>query len=321
MQKALTSSFLTRLKTRQLLLLVRLDEMRSVRRASEACHMTQPAASKLLRELEETLGIELFGRHARGVKPTWYGKIMIEHARNALMELAHAHDEIFAFKAGLRGRVRIGTEGTSATHLVPQAIAALKRDHPEVVVSVDMDFSEVLVRRLQAGDLDIAVARLHNASGLKELQYEPIEEAPHAIIARAGHPLSKHTETTWEDLLSQTWVLPPQGNVLRDKLTILLLEKSLPLPKQIVETSYLPIIVSLLRTTDMIAPLARESVNAFCVPGLLGMLPTPLPLCLGRSGIITRCDDTLFPGARVMLAMLRAAAQDRNRESASSRRV
>lgn len=320
MRSTAAGALVCRLKTRQLLLLISLEETRSVRRAAEACHVTQPAATKLLQELEHAVGAKLFERHARGVKPTWYGEIMVQHARNALMELAHAHDEISAFKAGLRGHVRIGTEGTSATNLVPQAIAALKRDHPEVVVRVDMDFSEMLVRRLQAGELDIAVARLHNAQELSELRYEPIEEAAHVIASRAGHPLFSDAPVDWKTLLEQTWILPPQGNVLRDKLTLLLLEENLPLPRRIVETSYLPIIISLLKTSDMIAPLAKETVQFYCSIGALSMLEAPLPLRLGRSGIITRRDDKLFPGAVAMLRALRHAARGRA-ENARGERI
>lgn len=311
MRSTAVASFVTKLKAKQLFLLSHLEETRSLRQASEACHMTQPAATKLLQDLESAVGVQLFVRHARGVRPTWYGEIMIHHARNALMELSHAHDEISAFKAGLRGQVRIGTEGTSATNLVPQAIAALKHDHPELVVRVDMDFSETLVRRLQAGELDMAIARLHNARELTELCYEPIEEAPHAIVARSEHPLHSRSPVTWQNLIAQNWVLPPQGNVLRDKLTLLLLEENLPLPKRIVETSYLPIIISLLRNSDMIAPLAKETVDFYCSIGMLATIAIPVPLRLGRSGIITRRDDKLFPGARVMLEMLRRVAKTR----------
>lgn len=311
MRSTAANSLVCRLKTRQLLLLTKLEETRSVRRAAEACHMTQPAATKLLQEMEQAVDAKLFERHARGVKPTWYGEIMVQHARNALMELAQAYDEMAAFKAGLRGHVRIGTEGTSATNLVPEAIAALKRDHPEVVVRVDMDFSEMLVRRLQEGELDIAIARLHNARELSELRYEPIEEAKHVIACRPGHPLLTNAPASWQSFLSQTWVLPPQGNVLRDKLTLLLLEENLPLPKRIVETSYLPIIVNLLKTSDMISPLAQETVQFYSSLGVLSMLEIPLPLRLGRSGIITRRDDRLFPGAKAMLEALRHAARGR----------
>ena len=69
----LKSLLRSRLKTRQLNLLVHLDDERSVMRAAAAAGMTQPAASKLLREIEAALDVKLFERHARGIAPTWYG--------------------------------------------------------------------------------------------------------------------------------------------------------------------------------------------------------------------------------------------------------
>ena len=129
-----TDQFISsRFKTRQLQLLVHLDEHRSLLHAAYASHITQPAASKLLRELEETLGVELFVRHTRGVKPTWYGEILVRHARSALEELKHAFDEVSAMKSGLSGQAAIGTVITSATDLVPRAVATLKQRFPQVL--------------------------------------------------------------------------------------------------------------------------------------------------------------------------------------------
>ena len=73
----------SRLKTRHLLLLLHLYEQRTVLKAAEAASMTQPAASKLLAEMEDMLGVKLFERHARGVEPTWYGQVLIRRARSA----------------------------------------------------------------------------------------------------------------------------------------------------------------------------------------------------------------------------------------------
>src|ERR1700758_2320163 len=90
----------TRLKTRQLALIVQLDTHRSVLRAADAAHMTQPGATKLLRELEDTMGVPLFERHPRGVEPTWYGEVLIRHARSVLAELQDGYDEVAPLQAG-----------------------------------------------------------------------------------------------------------------------------------------------------------------------------------------------------------------------------
>ena len=295
-----------RLKTRQLALLMHLDDRRSILRAAEAANMTQPAASKLLAELEDTLGVALFVRHARGVEPTGYGDVLVRHARNALMELRQAQEEIADLKAGVTGHASIGTVVTSATSLVPMAVAELKAKSPCILVNIEMDFSEVLVRQLLAGKLDIVVARIYHPEGLAELNFEPFGEEPHAMYARASHPLVRKRGLGLTDLVGQTWVLPPRGNVLRDRLTVLFLEERLELPKQVVETASLPVIISLLQLSEMVSALPSEVVRPYCESGVLKRLPINLDLRLGEAGIITRRDQELSPGAQAMLGALRA---------------
>jgi DNA-binding transcriptional LysR family regulator len=298
----------SRIKTRQLVLLVNLDEQRSVLRAAQASHMTQPAASKLLGELEDTLGAKLFVRHSRGVEPTWYGEILVRHARSALLDLEHAYEEVSSFKSGFSGQVAIGTLVTSAINLVPLAVCAFKAQFPQVRVSVEVDFSEALMRGLQEGKLDMVIARLRSTGDLSQLHYEPVGEAPHAMVARAAHPLRRKRRLGWDDLVSQTWVLPPEGNVLRDRLVSFCLEQNLPLPKQVVETASVPVITSLLHLSDMVAPLAKEVVQSYFASGMLRELPMRLDLRLGSAGIITRRDRKLSPAARTMLTVLREQA-------------
>src|SRR5258705_4146680 len=108
-----------RLKTRHIVLLVHLDEQRSVLRAAKAANMTQPGASKLLSELEDSLGVPLFTRHARGIEPTQYGEIMMRHARSALAEMDRAQDEITALRSGLAGQCTVGAVVSAGVRLAP----------------------------------------------------------------------------------------------------------------------------------------------------------------------------------------------------------
>jgi len=285
-------------------------------RAAEALHMTQPAASKLLLQLETTLGVPLFVRHARGVEPTAYGEVLVRHARAVLTELRNARDEVSALRSGLSGQVAIGTEATAATGLVPRAVALLKRRFPQVSVGIELAFSETLVRLVQLGKLDIAVARIRNVREHAELHYEPLQEAEHAMVARAGHPLAGRQRLGLEDLVSQTWVVPPEGNVMRSGLALLFLERHLPFPKQVVETAALPVIMALLQMSDMVAPLPSEVVRPYCGSGPLRMLSLRLDLRLGPAGIVTRRDQNLSPGAQAMLAALREEAEQLRRREA-----
>lgn len=297
-----------RLKTRHLLLLVQLDERRSVLHAAEAAGMSQPAASKLLAEIEAMLGVPLFVRHARGVEPTPLGSSVILRARNALTELRQAEEELMEYRSGLAGHVALGTVITSATDLVPMAVAQLKRRFPKIVVSIEVDFSENLIEHLLVGKLDMAIARIHSVPGAVGLAYEGLDENPHGVFARAGHPLARRRTLGMRQLAEQTWVLPPPGNVLRDRLSVLFTQHGLELPQQGIETAALPVITSLLRMSDMVSVLADKVVAAECAAGTLARLPIELDMPLGAAGIVTRRGHALSRTAQTLLETLRATA-------------
>src|SRR5690606_17970836 len=181
-QVAMGRSGVARLKTRHLALLLQLHDHGSVLRAAEAANMTQPAASKLLAEMEALLGVPLFARHARGVAPTAVGLAMVRRGRWALGEIERGGEEIAAVREGRLGKVAIGTVVNPGTALVPQAVAAMKRDYPGILVEVEMDYSRPLVARLLDGQLDIVIGRIMDPEGAAELEFEPLADEPHAVI-------------------------------------------------------------------------------------------------------------------------------------------
>lgn len=299
----------TRLKTRQLLLLLHLSEHGSVLRAAEAASMTQPAASKLLAEMESLLGVKLFERHARGVEPTWYGQVLLRRARSALTELSRAHDEIAALRSGQMGEVALGTVVNPGTNLVPQAIAAVKREFPELLVRVEMDYSRPLVAKLVDGELDMVVGRILGPDGLAELDFEPLADEPHSLIARAGHPLTRRRRLEHADLLEFGWILPPAASLLRSRMDAMFLERGLPWPQNVVETSALPVITNLLRHSDLLTALPVDSIAPYTQANMLTVLRIELGVSIESFGIIRRRDQLLSPGGQRVLDVLRTTAR------------
>ncbi len=298
----------TRIKTRQLALLTHLDQERSVLRASEAIGMSQPAASKLLRELEECLGVTLFERHARGVVPTPYGDILVRHAHSVLSEIQRAQEEVDALKQGRLHRVSIGTVMSPCTELLPLAISLLEQRHPQMVVNVQMEFSHTLVAMLLGGQVDIAIGRILDPNTAAELDFEPLAEEPHSLIARPQHPLASRNKLRMNDLVGQTWILPPTESILRKRLDAMFLQRGLSLPEKIVETTSLPLTTSLLRRTDMLVALPEVVVRPFCEAGMLCVLPIDLGVRMDSFGIITRRGHRLAQGGTETLIALREAA-------------
>jgi DNA-binding transcriptional LysR family regulator len=299
----------SRLKTRQLSLLVHLDDQRCVLRAAESAGMTQPAASKLLRDIETAVDAKLFERHARGIVPTWYGEILVRHARLALLEMNLAHEEITALKAGQTGHVAIGTVLSPGTNLIPMTVARVKQHYPAMVISIELDSSKPLVEKLLQGQLDMLVARVLDWQDADGLSFEPLADERHAVIAGRGHPLAGKRNLRLEDLVEQSWILPPPGSLVRDKLVSVFLDRGLDVPRNLVQTNSHPVITSLLRMTNMVAPLPREAVQPDCEAGELTVLMEDVGLVIGSFGIITRRHHRLSPGAQIMLETLRQVAE------------
>ena len=299
----------SRLKTRHLSLLLHLHEQRSVLRAAEAANMTQPAASKLLAEMESLLGVPLFDRHARGVEPTAFGMAMVRRARSALSEIERGGEELIALREGRLGKVAIGTVVNPGTTLVPQAVAAMKRDYPGILVEVEMDYSRPLVARLLDGHLDIVIGRIMGPEGAAELEFEPLADEPHAVIVRAGHPLALREQVRHADLQDHGWIMPPAASVLRTRLDAVFHQHGLRSPQNLVETASLPVIIHLLRHSDLLAALPPECVAPYLQTAQMQVLPIELDVRMEYFGIIRRRDRIPSPGVAHMLETLRATAQ------------
>jgi DNA-binding transcriptional LysR family regulator len=297
-----------RLKTRQLLLMVALAEEGNIHRAAQVLNMTQPAASKLLKDLEDVLEVPLFERLPRGMRPTWYGETMIRHARVALASLNQAHDEMEALKAGRFGQVGVGAITAPGLVLLPPAVALVKQEHPSLRIGLQIETSDVLMERLSHGKLDMLVARLFAQHDKTDLRYEVLAEEPVSAITRPGHPLLNVARLGLRDVVSAGWIVSPQGSVLRHRFELMFQEEGLEPPVNVIETSALLFITKMLQQSDMIGVVATDVARYYAAHGIVSLLPMELPCHMDSFGIITRTDKLLSPAAKVMLRALKSTA-------------
>ena len=301
------------LKLRQLALVVHLDELGTLTGAAAATGLTQSGACKLLQQVESTLDIKLFERKARKMTPTCYGEILLRHARMGLSGLDLARAQISALKSGLTGKVTVGTVLSPGTNIVPLAIARVKQQYPGLLLGIEIDTNTQLVQRLLQGHLDIVVGRMLETRRADELVYEPLTaDEPHAIIASAEHPLAKRRGVDLQDLVDQHWILPPQGDLVRERLFSLFNQRGLAPPTNIVETLSLPVMTSLLQQSDYVAALPEQAVESCRKAGILEVILWNLPLAIGGFGLVTRRHGKLSPGAQRLLNTLREVGNELN---------
>ena len=301
------------LKLRQLALVVHLDELGTLTGAAAATGLTQSGACKLLQQVESTLDVKLFERKARKMTPTCYGEILLRHARMGLSGLDLARAEISALKSGLTGKVTVGTIVSPGTNIVPLAIARVKQQYPGLLLGIEIDTNTQLVQRLLQGHLDIVVGRMLQSRGADHLVYEPLTtDEPHVIIASAEHPLAKRRDVDLEDLADQHWILPPEGDLVRERLFSLFIQRGLAPPTNIVETLSLPVMTSLLQQGDYVAALPEQAVESCRKAGILEVILWNLPLAIGGFGLVTRRHDEPLPAAQRLFNTLREVGKELN---------
>jgi DNA-binding transcriptional LysR family regulator len=299
-----------RLKTRQLLLLIALDDYRNIHRAADELHMTQPAASKQIKDLEEMLDVKLFERLPRGMEPTIYGETMIRHARMALTSLALAHDDIVTLKAGLTGQVEVGVIMTPAMALLPRAIARVKESAPLLRIGVQLETSNLLLDKLQHGMLDFMIGRIFDTGDTSGLIYEELTEEPACAVVRPGHPLLERKDLKLADIAPLPWIVPPHGSILRYRFDMMFRRAGLEPPANVVDTTAMLMITALLQQTDSLHVMPIEVAQYYASLNVMRILPIELPCKMDAFGIIRHQDHLLSPGADLLLRAVRAAAKE-----------
>lgn len=296
------------LKTRQMALLMAIEETRNLHQAALATHMSQPAASKMLKDMEELFGVALFERLPRGMRPTVYGDTLVRHVRMALDNLAQGQSAMAALQAGLSGQVNMGVILTPSMTLVPQAIAATKAEAPHLSIGVEVGTSEVLVDGLKRGRLDFLIARIPAQEEDLNLIYEDLSEETECAVVRMGHPMLEHPALTLQDLASSAWILSPRGSILRHQFDMLFRRHGLAAPTNVIETTAMSVIKALLQQTDCLHLMPLEVARYYAASGELSILPTELPCNMDSYGLIMRSDHVLTPGAKLLLGAVRRVA-------------
>ncbi|WP_275466736.1 LysR family transcriptional regulator [Streptomyces noursei] len=296
-----------RLKLRQLVLAVAIEEHGSVLRAAEHLRLAQPAVTRSLRELEGILGVELFLRGPRGVTPTLFGTAFTEHARSVLAELRRAGERISGLADGAVGTVTVGTLVAGSNVLLPRAIAALKAARPGITVVVQEATFDAQVPRLLDGEVDLVLGRLNPIDDQPALRQITLCREPVLLVARPGHPARSRPGLTLADLLDHPWVVPLRQTALRQELEQVFHDADLPLPGNLVECSSALTVRTLVRDTDMIAALPELVART---DGEIAPLPVALEPVRRTVGVTLPDRRPLTPSARLMLDHLREQAAE-----------
>lgn len=261
------------LKLRHLELLVALDDLRSVGKVASYLNVSQPAISKTLATLEAGVEVPLFERTPRGLEPTEHGACLIRHARRVLEQMVSARDELLDISEGRITRVSLGVLPAAAVLLVPKFIAMLESKSSEVSVSVVEAHTDILLRMLRAGDIDLLVGNLRQRPFGVEFETEMLYQDPIVVVARADHPLTRAQTLRWEMLNDFPMVLPAQVASTHNSIEDALLQNNVSLSRRSVESISTLTNIGVLQQTDSTGFLSEGLARQFVQLGVLSILP------------------------------------------------
>ena len=302
-----------RLKFRHLRLFVALDEHRNIVRAAESIGLSQPAASKMLADVEKALGARLFERLPRGLEANELGDIFIRRSRLILSELNKAGNEFFALRGGHAGVVNVGTISAPGLELIAGAINVTRKQNPQVEIWVDVGTTEYLLKRVADTTLDFAIGWISPDLDQTVFEVDLIRNEKFNFICRAGHPLLKTPDIHLRDLVGAEWVLQSPGSLVRHAADSLFIANKLPPPERVINTTSFISTLVFLRETDAISVASTAVAALFASLGGFQILPVAEPFGSEPLGIVSRAGVELRPTARAFLDAVKHAVEDRRK--------
>jgi len=189
-------------------------ETKSFSRAALAKHMTQSAMSRLVKSLEEELGVTLLHRKGKAVVPTAEGRLFYEHAQKILAEYSLMEQSIGLSSAASKSVLRLGASRTPAVHLLPQVIYDFSKAHPGIKLDLSACKTASVLRDLRDGKIDIGIVEGNVTDNA--FPAEAIAEDEIVMIAPENHPLTKKKQIALRDLSAETFILPNRGSGTRE---------------------------------------------------------------------------------------------------------
>lgn len=283
----LLNRLLARGKFRHVQVLMELAELGSVQRAAHAMGMTQSSVTQSLAYVEQLLGLPLFHRHARGVRPTEACLDLLPVVRQIMAGLGAGAEAVAARQRQGQGMVRLVASAAAINGLLLPALTRFHDAHPQIGVQLQEAERDDLLLIVGAGQADLAACR-QPAVVPTGWQFEGLVEDHFVVVCGVSHPLAGARSVAWDALVSSTWLLPPVGSMARTCFDELAGTWAEPAPTHPVITRSLSALVWLLRERPLLALLPRRTVGLWVDQGLLASVGLDRHLPMDGMGLLRR---------------------------------
>ncbi|MYN26502.1 LysR substrate-binding domain-containing protein [Duganella levis] len=303
---ALLRRLSTRLKMRHLLLLLQIQQHKSLTRVAEHMASTQPAITNALAELEGMFGGPLFDRSVRGMAPTELGKVVLERAGAMVHDLRHLVRDIETQTAGYGGHLHIGITPFISGQILSSAIQQTRLDgDQQLTVTIHEGTSDQLLAQLSEHALDLVIGRASSGVNQTNIRFEVLyRQQPRLIASRRLAAQLGRVRLDWRKMVDLDWILGAPNTPMREQVAAIFLGAGIAPPVPVVESYSAKLIGEMIAANERAisivpADIAEELVRVVgvaIVPYSIDWTLSPIALFM-RSDGLPRKAEQLFANA------------------------
>lgn len=299
-----------RVRFRHLQTFLEVARQKSVVKAAAVLHVSQPAVTKTIRELEEALGVAVFEREGRGIRITRYGEVFQRHAGAAIAAVRQGLDAVSQERADAAPPVRVGALPTVSTRIMPRAMALFLQENTGSRIKIVTGENAVLLEQLRVGELDLVVGRLAAPDKMTGFSFEHLYSEQVTFTVRNGHPLLATGRSVFDALADYPILMPTRGSVIRPVVEQLLIANGVGrLPIQ-VETVSHAFGRAFTRESDAVWIISQGVISSDLAEGVLVALPVDTSETRGPVGLTLRADMAPSAPQAILMQTIRQAADE-----------
>lgn len=295
-------------------LMVRVAEANSLTRGAEASHISLPAASTRIKNLEESLGLKLLYRTSQGVTLTPPGQAFVQHARTVLAQLEHLSGDLQEYAKGIKGHLRVYANTTALGEFLPPVLKGYLLAHPDVNVDLRERLSHDIVRAVSEGQTDIGiVAGLVRTENLETLPYRRDRLV---LVVPGGHALAGRKEVAFAETLDCDHVGLQESSAIHAFLRQVCDQLHRPLRLRI-QVGNFEAACRMVEANVGVAILPESAARRHAQTMAIAIVPLSDPWAVREMKICVRSLETLPTFARELVDLLVGDARAAARASAS----
>ena len=297
-----------RLKLRELDILMAVVAAGGMRKAADHLHMSQPAVSKAIGDLERTLGVALLDRSPHGIEPTQYGRALLKRGLAVFDELKQGVQDIEFLANPGTGELLIGSSSAVSEGIVLTVIDRLSRQFPRVIFHVLSSGLPAIYDELRERRVELGFARIYGTIE-DDIEYEVLFEDRLVVVAGLDNPWVRRRKIRLAELVNEPWTWPAVGNMFDALVVEAFRASGLEPPRATVYASDMNTRIKLAANGRFLAIVPAGNLKSFAKHPPVKMLPVELSTPHRQIGLITLKNRTLSPLAQLFIECVRDIAK------------